>query len=55
MLRQLEDGLADPALSSLYLNHCIDHPKGSVTTVLDYLQEHKEIQKWKRPEDTKLG
>ena len=32
VLRRLEDGLANPALSSLYLN-----PKGSIAAILDYL------------------
>ena len=33
----LEDSLTNPALSSMYFNYHIDHPKRSITDVLNYL------------------
>ena len=46
LLRQLEDGLSDPASSSLYLDYYSAHPESSITNVLSYLQEHEVM--WKR-------
>ena len=47
MFSWLEDGLTNPALSSLYLDYCSIQSESSVTDMLNYLQEHEKIQKRK--------